>query len=127
MEIIPTESEAEIHLIFKTQARYLYHFPLEPSNDVKVHLVFPNLPRLLGASRDEVVSPPSDLVPSFTVVFPDQETQSTKRLTVKFSEPLSFNVRGRKTQDGIVISVPLKIPKMKIAQPRQSLDQQPLK
>lgn len=108
VEIIPTESEAEIHLIFKTRARYLYHFPLQPDDEVKVHMVFPHLPQIVGGRFDEVISPPTDLVPPFTVTFPDQETRSSKRLTVQFSERVSFTIRGRKTQDGLVISVPLK-------------------
>lgn len=120
VEIIPTGSEAEIHLIFKTRARYLYHFPLTPDDTVKAHLVFPNLPRVLGGNPFEIVSPPSDLIPSFTVVFPDQETRRTKRLTVKFSQSVPFTIRGRDNQDGLIITVPRTGASAEGAKPTQS-------
>jgi len=125
IEIIPKDSTSEIHILFKTPVRYLYHFPLEPGNYVRVHLVFPRVPQALGGNIDQWDSPSSDLVSPFTIAFPDQETAITKRLSVTFSESLVFRVRGRKDRKGIIISVPRKNLPLEVTQEPPAIEQGP--
>lgn len=98
---------AEAHIYFNRRVVYQSHFPTEPSDFVRVELVFPDLDASEPLRRERQVSPPGNLVPRFTVSFPDQETDQTKSLAVQFVEPVSFQVRGNKAGNAIIISVPV--------------------
>ena len=110
IEVLEGTSEAEIHVLFNTPVRYLYHFPLTPSPYVRIHLVFPDLPKHLNTGVEHWVSPPTKLVSPFSIDFPDQETSVTKRMTITLSETLPFTIRGRSDGKGIVIALPRHTP-----------------
>lgn len=108
IEIVSGRRDAEIHVLFKSPVRYLYHFPLEPGNYVRIHLVFPRLPKFLNTGVEHWAAPANDVVSPFTIDFLDQETDITKRMTITFSEPSRFTIRGRPDGKGIVIALPHK-------------------
>jgi hypothetical protein len=72
VEIIETPTAAEIHIVFNTRALYLRHTPSEKGDLIRVFLNFPDQDRSERFARELAASPPSDLVPKFTVTFPDQ-------------------------------------------------------
>ena len=108
IEVLEGTSDEEIHVLFKTPVRYLYHFPLQPSPYVRIHLVFPDLPKTLNTGVEHWTSPPTGLVSPFSIDFLDQETSVTKRMTITFSESSNFTIRGRGDGKGIVIALPRK-------------------
>jgi hypothetical protein len=106
IEIVETPKEAEIHIVFNTRVLYLRHTPSDQGDLVRVFLDFPELDRSRRLGRELAASPPSDLVPKFTVTFPDQATNG---LSVLFSKPVRFKVSQRdiRRSSRIVIAVKL--------------------
>ncbi len=109
IEIVETPTEAEIHIVFNTRVLYLRHTPTDQGDLVRMFLDFPELDRSRRLGRELAASPPSDLVPKFSVTFPDQATNG---LSVKFSRPVRFKVSQRdiRRSSRIVISVKLEKP-----------------
>lgn len=103
IEIVQTATEADIHIDFYTQVRYLRHTPTKASSNIQVFLEFPQL-TVVPKQRETLVSPSSDIVPAFKVNFPDQKTNS---LGIKFVKPVKFRVTPDSSGRGIVIHVPL--------------------
>jgi hypothetical protein len=103
IEIVQTATEADIHIDFYTQVRYLRHTPTKQSSTIQVFLEFPQL-TVVPTQRETLVSPPSDLVPAFKVTFPDQKSN---RLGIRFDKPVKFRVTPDNSGRGIVIHVPL--------------------
>ena len=109
VEIVETPTAAEIHIVFNTRAIYLRHTPADQGDFIQVLLNFPDLDRSISFARELAASPPSDLVPKFTVIFPDQARNG---LAIKFSQPVRFRIsqRDMRSSSRIVISVPLEKP-----------------
>lgn len=104
IEIVETPTAAEIHIVFNTRALYLRHTPSEQGDLIRVFLDFPDLGRSRPFARELASSPPSDLIPKFTVTFPDQATNG---LSIRFAKPVRFRVSQREitSYSRIVISV----------------------
>jgi hypothetical protein len=109
IEIVETSTAAEIHIVFNARALYLRHTPSQQGDLIRVFLDFPDLDRSLRFPRELATSPPSDLVPKFTVTFPDQGTNG---LSIQFAKPVRFRVSQRdiRSSSRIVISVKLDQP-----------------
>jgi hypothetical protein len=109
IEIIETPTAAEIHIVFNARALYLRHTPSQQGDLIRVFLDFPDLDRSFRFPRELATSPPSDLVPKFTVTFPDQGTNG---LSIQFAKPVRFRVSQRdiRSSSRIVISVKLDQP-----------------
>ena len=109
IEIVETPTAAEIHIVFNARALYLRHTPSQQGDLIRIFLDFPDLDRSLRFPRELASSPPSDLVPKFTVTFPDQGTNG---LSIQFAKPVQFRVSQRdiKSSSRIVISVKLDRP-----------------
>lgn len=110
IEIIETPTAAEIHIAFNTRIIYQRHTPSEVGDFIQIFLDLPGIDRSRRFSRELAASPPSDLIPKFTVTFPDQGTTG---LSIKFSRPVRFRISQRANQrNEIVISVKLDRPAM---------------
>jgi len=109
IEIVETPTAAEIHIVFNARALYLRHTPSQQGDLIRVFLDFPDLDRSFRFPRELASSPPSDLVPKFTVTFPDQGTNG---LSIQFAKPVRFRVSQRdiRSSSRIVISVKLDRP-----------------
>ena len=104
IEIVETPTAAEIHIVFNARALYLRHTPSQQGDLIRLFLDFPDLDRSVRFARELVASPPSDLIPKFTVTFPDQGTNG---LSIRFAKPVRFRVSQRdiRSSSRIVISV----------------------
>lgn len=98
IDIVQNKSEAEIHINFFHQVHYLRHFPTNESSEF--HIFLQSMP----LRRQVLNSPPSDLVPSFTVRCPDQTANS---LGIQFNKPIKFRVSLDHSGRGVVLHVPL--------------------
>jgi tetratricopeptide (TPR) repeat protein len=106
IEIVETPTAAEIHIVFNARALYLRHTPSQQGDLIRLFLDFPDLDRSVRFARELVASPPSDLIPKFTVTFPDQGANG---LSIQFAKPVRFRVSQRdiRRSSRIVISVKL--------------------
>jgi hypothetical protein len=104
IEIVDTPGAAEIHIVFNTRALYLRHTPSDQGDLIRVFLDFPDVDRSRRFARELAASPPSDLVPKFSVTFPDQATNG---LTIRFAKPVRFRISQRdiRKSSRIVITV----------------------
>lgn len=107
IEIVPTASEAEIHIFFTTPVVYQSHFPVRRSDFVRIDVLLPQLGNRENLRRERVTSPPSDLVPPFIVSFPDRRTNGGLSLSINFRKPVAFTVRSSRDRTSLVIAVPL--------------------
>ena len=109
IEIVETPGAAEIHIVFNTRALYLRHTPSDKGDLIRIFLNFPDLDRSERFARELAASPPSDLVPKFSVTFPDQGTNG---LSVRFEKPVRFRISQRdiRSASRIVIAVKLDRP-----------------
>lgn len=109
IEIVETPGAAEIHIVFNTRALYLRHTPSEKGDLIRVFLAFPDQDRSRRFARELASSPPSDLIPKFTVTFPDQGTNG---LSIQFEKPVRFRISQRdiRSASRIVVSVKLDRP-----------------
>jgi hypothetical protein len=103
VEIVQTRTEADIHIDFLTQIRYVRHSPTKAATRIQIFLEFPQLP-VTPTNREFLSSPPTDLVPSFTINYPDQVNNS---IAVKFSKPVKFRISPDSSGRGIIIHIPL--------------------
>jgi tetratricopeptide (TPR) repeat protein len=102
IEIVQTQTEADIHIEFLTQVRYIRHFPVDQeSSRAQIFLEFPQF-QTLPTQREFINSPPSDLVPNFSVNFPDQKTNS---IGIKFKKPVKFRVTPDSNGRGIILHI----------------------
>ena len=108
IEIVENASVAEIHIVFNTRALYLRHTPSEKGDLLRIFLDFPDIDRSSRISRELAASPPSDLVPKFTVTFPDQTTNG---LSIQFAKPVRFRVSQRDIRSASRIVVAVKVEK----------------
>ena len=106
IEIVETPGVAEIHIVFNTRALYLRHTPSEKGDLIRVFLDFPDQDRSRRFARELAASPPSDLIPKFTVTFPDQATNG---MSIRFERPVRFRISQRdiRSASRIVIAVKL--------------------
>lgn len=105
VDVVQTATEADIHIDFQTQIRYVRHFPTKEASRVQVYLEFPEYVSRgleLPTKREFINSPPTDLVPAFTVNFPDQKINS---IAIKFKKPVKFRVTPDGSGRGIVIHI----------------------
>lgn len=110
VEIVETPTAAEIHIAFNTRIIYQRHTPSDQGDLIRVFLNLPDLDSSRRFSRELAVSPPSDLLPKFTVTFPDQGTTG---LSIHFIRPVRFRISQRgNDRNKIVISVKLDRPQM---------------
>lgn len=105
VEIVQTKTETEIHIEFLTQVRYLRHAPSnKESSRIQIFLEFPQFTKgTLPEQREFRNSPRTNLVPSFTVNYPEQQTNS---IGVRFKKAIKFTVAPDNSGRGIVIHVP---------------------
>jgi tetratricopeptide (TPR) repeat protein len=108
IEIVETPTAAEIHIVFNTRALYLRHTPSEKGDLIRIFLDFPDIDRSRRFARELAASPPSDLVPKFTVTFPDQATNG---LSIQFAKPVRFRVSQRDIRNASRIVVAVKLDK----------------
>jgi tetratricopeptide (TPR) repeat protein len=110
VEIVETPDAAEIHIIFNTRALYLKHTPSEKGDLIRIFLGFPDLGRSQQFARALATPPPSDLIPKFSVTFPDPVTNG---LLIQFEKPVRFRIsqRGIPSATRIVIAVKLDRPR----------------
>ncbi|HSA60760.1 MAG TPA: outer membrane protein assembly factor BamD [Nitrospiraceae bacterium] len=110
VEIVETPTAAEIHIAFNTRIIYQRHTPSDRGDLIRVFLDLPDLDRSRRFARELAASPPSDLLPKFTVTFPDQGTTG---LAIRFTRPVRFRISQRGNErNKIVISVKLERPAM---------------
>ncbi|MEI8016014.1 MAG: hypothetical protein WCH20_14405 [Nitrospira sp.] len=110
VEIVETPTAAEIHIAFNTRIIYQRHMPSDQGDLIRIFLSLPDLDSSRRFSRELAVPPPSDLLPKFTVTFPDQGTTG---LSINFSRPVRFRISQRGNErNKIVISVKLDRPQM---------------
>lgn len=114
IEIVETPMAAEIHIVFNTRTLYLRHTPSEKGDLVRIFLDFPDQDRSRRFAREPAASPPSDLVPKFTVTFPDQATNG---LSIRFAKPVRFKVTQRDIRNASRIVVAVKLDKPVVPQP----------
>ena len=109
VEIVETPDAAEIHIVFNTRALYLRHTPSDKGDLIRIFLDFPDLDRSRRFARELAASPPSDLVPKFSVTFPDQGTNG---LSIRFEKPVRFRISQRdiRSASRIVVAVKLDRP-----------------
>jgi len=107
VEVIQTATEADIHIDFQTQIRYIRHSPTKATSRVQIFLEFPEYQSLglaLPIGREFLNSPPTNLVPAFTVNFPDQKVNS---ISVRFKQPVKFRITPDSSGRGIILHLPL--------------------
>ncbi len=107
VEIIQTATEADIHIDFQTQIRYIRHSPTKDASRIQIFLEFPEYQSLglpIPTKREFLNSPPTTLVPAFTINFPDQKTNS---VAIRFKKPVKFRVSPDSSGRGLIIHVPL--------------------
>lgn len=103
VEIVQARTETEIHIEFLTQVRYLRHSPSNTETSrVQIFLEFPKLSSG-NPQREFLNSPRTELVPSFTVNYPDQKANT---IGVRFKKPIKFSITPDNSGRGIVIHVP---------------------
>lgn len=124
IEIVETPTAAEIHIVFNTRALYLRHTPSEKGDLIRIFLDFPDIDRSRRFARELAASPPSDLVPKFTVTFPDQATNG---LSIQFAKPVRFRVSQRDIRNAsrIVVAVKLDKPMAPLPPPEVKAPAQP--
>lgn len=104
VEIVQAKNETEIHIEFLTQVRYLRHSPATETSRVQIFLDFPQFTNAtIPTAREFRNSPSTNLIPSFTVNFPEQQTNS---IGVRFKKPINFTITPDNSGRGIVIHVP---------------------
>jgi tetratricopeptide (TPR) repeat protein len=104
IEIVQAQNESEIHIEFLTQVRYLRHSPSTETSRIQIFLDFPQFTNgNVPTNREFRNTPSTNLVPSFTVNFPEQQTNS---IGVRFKKPIKFTVTPDNSGRGIVIHVP---------------------
>lgn len=108
IEIVETPTVAEIHIIFNTRTLYLRHTPSTKGDFIQIFLDFPDIDRSRRFARELAASPPSDLIPKFTVTFPDQATNG---LSIQFASPVRFKVTQRDIRNASRIVVAVKVDK----------------
>lgn len=107
VEIVQTQTEADIHIEFLTQVRYIRHFPVnKEASRVQIFLEFPQF-QTLPTQREFINSAPSDLVPDFSVNYPDQKTNS---IGIRFKKPVKFRVSPDSSGRGIILHILLDKP-----------------
>jgi len=107
VEIVQTATEADIHIDFQTQIRYIRHSPTKDSSRIQVFLEFPEYQSLglaIPTGREFLNAPSTKLVPDFTVNFPDQKTNS---ISIKFKKPVKFRITPDSSGRGIIVHIPL--------------------
>lgn len=114
IEIVETPTAAEIHIVFNTRTLYLRHTPSEKGDLVRIFLDFPDQDRSRRFARELAASPPSDLIPKFTVTFPDQGTNG---LSIRFAKPVRFKVSQRDIRSASRIVIAVRLDKPTIPQP----------
>lgn len=105
VEVIQAKTETEVHIEFLTQVRYVRHTPSDKeSSRIQIFLEFPQFTKgTLPEQREFRNSPRTNLVPSFTVNYPEQQTNS---IGVRFKKAIKFTVTADNSGRGIVIHIP---------------------
>jgi hypothetical protein len=103
LDVIRTGDQAEIHIRFVGQVRYLRHAPQAEGKDLRifVELVASDF-RESDLSPEHRKSPTTDLVPPFTLVFPDL----TNTILISFQKTVRYSVRQGVDSRSIVVTVP---------------------
>ena len=114
IEIVETPTAAEIHIVFNTRALYLRHTPSEQGDLIRVFLDFPDQDRSRRFARELAASPPSDLIPKFTVTFPDQGTNG---LSIRFAKPVRFRISQRDIRSASRIVIAVKLDRLAVPSP----------
>ncbi len=109
--------DAVIEVRFSLRVQYLRHFPKEEGDVLRVNVALvavDGLPPL--AVREIRRSPQNDLLPPFTVTYPDQ----SGAVLIEFAKPVKFKVGPGSDTRAIRIRVPL--PPGKTPPPKRTLD-----
>ena len=94
---------AEIEVFFNLRVRYLRHFPLDRGDTLRVFVALMPVNGVIPLMvQDFRTSPPNELIPPFTLMFPDRGA-----LRIEFATPVSFKVGPGSDARSIRIRVPL--------------------
>lgn len=104
IEVLRVGQQAEVHLRFASQIQYLRHAPPNHGRLLRIflRLVNPPVPEN-DLMQETFTSPRTDLVPPFTVTFPELQNG----LLVTFSESTRWDVRAGRDERSIVLTLPL--------------------
>jgi tetratricopeptide (TPR) repeat protein len=107
IEVRKVGGNAEIQVRFGVRVQYLRHFPQKQGDTLRVYIALvPTNGVIPEAVREQRRSPPGNLVPRFTVSFPDQGGS----LLIKFDKPVQFKVGPGSDSRSIRVVVPLEVP-----------------
>jgi tetratricopeptide (TPR) repeat protein len=107
VDILQKGDEAEIRIQFTDRIEYLRQNSMK-NGDIRIYFNY------LGRNRGDRLltpevkeSPPSDIVPHFTIYYPELDTS----LSVSFAKPVSYQIRAGKDGRSISIFTPVIKPK----------------
>ncbi len=111
IEIRPSNGDAEIRIKFTMPVRYLRHFPLEKGELVNIYFQIVSVDGVDEPLREEHrKSPPSKLVPPFTVTFTSFGATNIVRdpmyVAIQFSKAVSYKVQ-QKDNNSFILTVPV--------------------
>lgn len=111
IEIAPVDNNAEIRIKLTAPVRYLRHFPPERGEIINVYFRLASVDNLeLPLLREEKrKSPPTPLVPPFTVMFTSYGTidsVSDLYLAIQFKQPVSFKLRQGNDSRSFILTIP---------------------
>ncbi|MFZ5522471.1 MAG: hypothetical protein ACOY9D_00070 [Pseudomonadota bacterium] len=109
IEVNQAGDEAEIQLHFITQIRYVRNQVLK-NGDIRIYVTLLNIdPKDPRLKWEKYNSPPSDIVPPFTVTYPELDTS----LTLSFGKVVKYRVTAGHDGRSISIFTPSLKPKQK--------------
>lgn len=104
IEINRIGGDAEIRIRFTTEIQYLRHVPLERGKVIRVFIRLTNQQIIESDLPQETLSSPTtDLVPRFTVTYPEL----INGLVVTFEQQVRFKLRPGEDAKSIVITMPV--------------------
>lgn len=113
IEINQVGDEAQIEIQFRTPIQYLRQASLS-NGDIRLYFNLLELDGLkLPLATESMRSPPSDIVPRFTVSYPELDSS----LTVSFGRVLAYHVSAGKSGRSISIFIPVIKPKKESVSP----------
>jgi hypothetical protein len=120
--INPSAVGAEVNIRFTSQIQYLRHYPKDSGNKIQVYF------RLLALDAPEPLpvdeyrkSPPSDVLPSFTVIYSPRGScdavSSNHCVVIQFSRPVQYKIKPGKDGYSVTLQVTT-LPSPETTQPK---------
>lgn len=110
IEINPSAVGAEVNIRFASQIQYLRHYPKDTGDKIQVYfrLLALDAPEPLPAAEYRK-SPPSDLLPSFTVSYSPRGScdaaSSNHCVVIQFSRPVQYKIKPGKDAYSVTLQV----------------------